>query len=663
MNRFLILVSIVPVVIACQSLSTTIPNKALLETRGPKAYIQNIQYTDRNLRGQADRVNNVLLMRLMEASRDRFIFMSEDSVAAILKQVAMQSQGFGSDEDVIIRERIGSLADFDILVAGSISGTPEVLSITVRAFKLNADRSEFRVFLSETAQLRSFQLDFYLAEIAKKFNQPEYRIALLNIPSTPSVTLQLTPLAVTIPEPVEPKLPSDEQLAGQSMKGLVQAMQEYIAIGRKAYLEKDYRGAEKQFMAVLKSIEALTPAQQRALTGMKSVLLQYLQSAISQQFVQKVTAIDERLPFKQNSQAQLDDVRRFLSDYRRVCAEFMQYRADLRNSSVEKTCSGRIETLQLAEWNLRVNLAEESFQNLELESAVSSLEGIIKETESEKTGEPDGKARKAIRDQLKQRLKSMEERARQYVHIQTTGFLEIAEAENARAILERELDNPQAVRYHKAIAMNSLGQTARTIKSHRRFATPALIRYYQAIAVSVDEDNRKSIDISLENIALLPFRYVYNVSKNITDIFRLRFGYGVGVGGEIGVIGGSAGLARFSQRSYSTAHQDNEQRVSLAMHPLHKHWITSDYFIAGGMGIPVALSNCYSTMFLRLCSTALQYTNINLWLGLGPAAQINIETHRIVELFGTLLFQDWQVLPERRYRRQYFGHGHIEMLD
>ena len=60
-----------------------------------------------------------------------------------------------------------------------------------------------------------------------------------------------------------------------------------------------------------------------------------------------------------------------------------------------------------------------------------------------------------------------------------------------------------------------------------------------ALAKEINLDSEKQTLISPQNIALAPVRYVGNVIRGITDIFVFKFGYGLGVGAEILVFGGS----------------------------------------------------------------------------------------------------------------------------
>jgi hypothetical protein len=86
--------------------------------------------------------------------------------------------------------------------------------------------------------------------------------------------------------------------------------------------------------------------------------------------------------------------------------------------------------------------------------------------------------------------------------------------------------------------------------------------------------------------------------------------------------------------------------------------------------------NCFS-YFLRFCYTEddklenlkfsfAKYTTANINIALGPSIYIGAEFHIVPELFGTVFFQDWDLLDQKditRPRYKYFILDKVEIVD
>jgi hypothetical protein len=266
-----------------------------------------------------------------------------------------------------------------------------------------------------------------------------------------------------------------------------------------------------------------------------------------------------------------------------------------------------------------------------------------------------------------------------YISSRAKGYLQFAESENSRAILESSMQNKASLKERKELAFQFMNQAKTFIETNPEFLEKGLISRYNSQAEEINTDTERHTFISPINIALAPVRYLGNILRGITDIFVFKFGYGIGVGGEVLVVGGNVVIASKMLVETSTAYgiQTERKKASSLNRLVYTNFLLSkqndaETGLGWYSGYVLNAGNCIS-FGGRLCLedgknelSYKKYTTANVIVGLGPSVYIGLEFHRIPELFGILFFQDWDLLDQKsitRPRYKYFGLERVDLIE
>jgi hypothetical protein len=274
-----------------------------------------------------------------------------------------------------------------------------------------------------------------------------------------------------------------------------------------------------------------------------------------------------------------------------------------------------------------------------------------------------------------------------YLESNLISYSSFAESENSRFILELSMGNSGEAKKRKENAIASLKYLRKNLITSI-FSTDKQKSKFNDIANRINE-NPKKLNVSLSNIALLPVRYIGNIGKGVTDIFVVKFGYGVGVGTQALVFGADGGLAEYPIE-LSTAYPDKQSELSNDfMDSSRKNFNVSKKgnFVTGGV-FYIGKSNCGSGFGLRICEepnitlvesknsrgnviygnkierpmNLKKYATVNFWVGAIPAIYMSLELQRIPELAGVIFGQDWDLFDTGVKRFKYFGYEEVDII-
>ncbi len=678
--RFISIFALTLLLTHCQSvpgLGEIIGPRALQTSRS-KIYLQNIQPADTSLDELSQRANNGLLLRLTTRSDGRYIIMTDDSLKSILSQLSLQSAGLGSGDETARMHQIGNLADFDILVGGELKRDGNYYLLTIREMKLSRDRIHFDTVMSEAIRFHPYQMDYYLNEVVKKINNPAYVIRKNRAPSLSDTEIMVTAIQVRFAE-IKDVSSYHFQFEDHSIDSLAQALQRYVSEADQFFAAADYEESSDLYNKILDSIYALTPKQQASLQNLLDDVKTRFKAATARIYMGRLTEIDAELNATEH--ASLETLQDFIDDYSAVCSDYQDPHKNPPwswDAAIISACENRNIELRLAQVRIQEGLADAQYDGLEFGAAIAAYTNLHAEL-VKVNAMATGKNLKRIDDYLQRisgKIVAAEESGRSYTAIQAGGLIEIAEVENARSILERNMGKSRKSQRHKFAAMNAMDQAAAILIKNRVFASKEVIQNYRAVAGAIEHDNDGQLRFSLANILLAPLRYIANVGKAIADIFMFRVGIGVGAGAEVGPFGAGLGIGGLYPMDISTVYSKNyrspvSRAWNIALGRKEKTQNANEdegVYLFGivyperNFPVPIAQSNCLSVIAIRFCGSGLSYTNINVWAGALVALQINIETHRIIEFLGVLFFQDWHLLDERNRRFQYFGYGELQEI-
>lgn len=157
---------------------------------------------------------------------------------------------------------------------------------------------------------------------------------------------------------------------------------------------------------------------------------------------------------------------------------------------------------------------------------------------------------------------------------------------------------------------------------------------------------------------MFPFRYVGNLIKGITDIFVFKFGWGIGGGAEVGVLG-AGGVYGYLPLEYATAYPKIRSNLQEAEAVRRFENRKKDAYF--GLAY-VYVGTCMNALLFRSCEDLKKYISANAWGGVGPAVFIGMELHRLLEYVGVIFFQDWNLMNAPTDRFHYFSYQKLEPL-
>ncbi|TGK08764.1 hypothetical protein EHO60_14400 [Leptospira fletcheri] len=581
--------------------------------------------------------------------------MSENAMGSLVNQASLQLSGFGTKEGL---DNLRTLADFDILVSGDLSLRSNDYLLTIKAVKRTSRAEGFEVFLSETIPLVSYQFDYYADEIAKKVKDVKYSINKLNAPKPEEISFEIPKIKLNAisPEKIEAY---NFSTGDTNLSALTDKINEYLLTADRLLAQKKYRESIEIYSKSASSIRSLSAEYQNQLQGLLTYISQKTDNAYFGFFQAKISVIDVDLNREISiSQAKLDQ---YFESYKELSSQILEEKEYKNKVVILENLRSRIAEVKLASMKYMEKEADEEYRKLNFSIAYSLYKKANDDAKEYLTFPKKNPTYENYQRRIEQKVQTTSKSANLYVENTLNGLLELAESENARGALDLSLDD-SGYKEHINKSVLYLQKARAILKQYDLFAPYPIKSKFNVSVSRINAKNSTIRDYSILNIALFPFKYFGNILKGVVDIFVLKVGYGIGAGVELGILGTGLGIAKMPIE-ISTAYGKQGSKISSISHPL-KNWPNDDFpevLLRDGKKGPrtigmltINANTCYSVL-LRKCEEASQYSNINFWVGVGPALHFSIETHRILELFGVLLFQDLHLIPDENRRFQYFS--------
>ena len=427
-------------------------------------------------------------------------------------------------------------------------------------------------------------------------------------------------------------------------------------------------------------------------------------------FLRLVQAIDREL--KSKPELTFKNLTFYKKKYKKVRKSYLKLPHKQYLYKTEKLMNERIETINRQVIFKKEQQADQLYTSLQFNSAYDRYLALSKEIDSYTIG---SYLKQQGRIQKKQSTTISS--AQSYIDSQIQPLLNLAKANHGRYILDSKMKSKGTKgtnsKFYKKKSLKLLKKVFRTLKKNNPlFLKVSTVLDYNQTAQLINQ----SVDLnySVGNLLMTPFRFVgnqvplvgnvfstpfiflgnqvplaknvlstpfiyaANIGKGITDIFVFRFGWGLGAGAEVGIFGGG-GLFADLPVELSTAYTPQEVRSRISslyldpQQPFYSEQELDGDLDVFGWGF-ISYGVCVSGLLMRFCgyggdlssdnisdSDPLSYTNVNVWVGLGPAMMINIETHRLVELVGVLLGQDWNITGNKADKTERFKYFPFKM--
>lgn len=625
-----------------------------------KIFIKNLDFNRATTQRQdAEKIQNLLVLNVIRVYKNSAI-LSDDALIELLKHDSL-SQSLTGDSSLI--DYLSSQLNFDELITGKLDIEKKIVLLSLKSIQLK--NNSFHIKSQIQLQFPISQSEYYLWQSVKNLQNPNYQ--LIRQEKINSSHLKLTDLSNMEGMTIKPfDFSNQTDLSSFFSEG----MKHYLNKADKLYNSQEYKKANEIYLKIMQTIHTLSKETQgkrrddidRLKTRIFSANNKYYELLIGKEdknLNELLQQSPEKLPEKRKKYIQLYQNYNSLPEY-------------ALTEKINQHLKNRIYVLGYHQIVSIEKKGDEKYQNLDFTLAIDHY----KESISICQKLSDYVDFEKYKNHLEKKIKTTEQSAYSYTTAKVSAFLFLAESANSRSILEAKMKNRKARLEYKNKAIILLDK-ARNILDNNHFRTRALLQKYNNQVNLINEDSDSDTSYSLKNIMLLPVRYTANIVKGVTDIFVLKFGLGLGIGGEAFFFGATPAIAGsfFYEVSSSYGIQrlhSNNPNISpisnsnlslnlLGNKPASSNNIIGFYYFG--------VLNCSNVFGIRLCTRNRtskdekitkfdfkKYTTANLTIGVIPMLQFGVETHRIPELVGTIFFQDWNLLQLKQKRRyQYFS--------
>ena len=673
----LLLAAIFSVLISCAGTQVKVNFDSKKETY---LYIKNLKL-DKNSKhlksnGIYDEVNNGIILALINKKPNDYKIIDDTAIVSLIDQTT-QKLLFQRDSENAM-QKIGNSLGFNILLDGELSERNGKIVLSLK--KMGKLQNRYEVQDQINLDFYRHQTAYYTEQVGKKIFQPSYQIK-KNAPDFLKSDIVISEISIEKIKKAKsqsfiiPKM-SFSANSKNDIELFVNGLQTYIDDANNLLEQEKYAASLKQF----KNIVNILSEERKSFTRSQRKYLDKLSENLKKQLRQVTTIYHSKLRYETSLVYQkkielidktlrtqktliLSQSTSFAKQYKTLLNRYEKLPRYKQEYKIANALKERINHVGLQAIEQKEQQADQLYISLKFNRAYDKYQIIKKDIKTYLIRDFKKKNR-----QINQKIEICIQSAKSYISSQVEPLLELAKANHQRYVLEAKMKQRGTSgtnrRIYKKKALK-LTQKAHSVLSQNNslFLTGDTVDKYNQTAKLVNQKVGKDLNHSLGNFLLTPFRYMANIGKGVSDIFVFKFGLGLGAGAQATIFGSDLGYANLPLE-VSTAYtpQKKESRIS--------ETISQEVFGSGLLGAGV----CHSYLFIRvasesyarelssenentICKPISYFTNINVWVGLGPAVMINIETHRFVELFGILLGQDWNITgnqSEKTHRFPYF---------
>ncbi|MCX7998797.1 MAG: hypothetical protein N3A69_07575, partial [Leptospiraceae bacterium] len=513
----------------------------------------------------------------------------------------------------------------------------DTYKVDMRNTQKNRETLETSIKSIVNESFYSFQLEYFLEEIVKKLINPSYAINKKNAPFHFSSGLKFSSFDFQS----STKLPqiSFKNKGDKKFEILLDTLKSYLLQADILFSSKEYEKSLQSYKTILNTIQETTRTEDKQkLSEFLSITQERIRLTQSILLGNELSELDKG--FKtEDTTLEYDEI---LEKYTALLKRYAQLQPYEKTPKLEIAIRERIIYIYEKK-------AENYYKNLEFSKAHESYKQAYYHANMKELEKKQGL--------IKESMDTVSKSGTNFVESIVKANCDEAEILNTKYEIEyKGLDSSKA-REYKYQAISIMEKTAELIEKEKSFLTPSSVEYYDYTAKNI---NRESGEILLTptNVVLFPFRYVGNLLKGIADIFVFKFGWGIGGGGEVGVLGTGAGVG-YTPLEYATAYPKIRSKLQEAQRIKSYENIKKDAYY--GLAY-VYVGTCMNALLFRSCEDLKKYTSANAWVGVGPAVFIGIELHRLVEYIGIIFFQDWDLMNAPTVRFHYFSYKKLEPL-
>lgn len=599
------------------------------------------------------------LLEGLTTETNNLIVLDDDALAALLKQAGL-AISFSNDKDGFIEQIAKSPYKPDFLVYSDFQNINSSYFFQVTLLEIS-ELGTYTVRKTTNFSCENFQVLYFTREVGRGLFNPNYIIQKDKAPSLDRIEpFSFSLSSVSDPIFIKPNLEKNE-----TDRDLLNSLFDYVNEADLLYKKGAYTEAEETYGKIILALESLrSETKQRLSKFIDSVILRRQNTS---GLLWKARLDKEKIKFSSPENIydnkQIDQI---IKHYTEIFSEWNQLPISSKNIKVERAIQQSLQSLFMVRINNSNRSIDESIVKRDFDLAHQKALDSLENTQALDSNSVTDKS--ALIKKSSQRLSEVQKLGKIYLSRKVEILLDIAEKENTLSLIETKIGNEVKAKTRKDLAIFAL-QDARNVIIGTSLIDPSFKQLYNILADSVNKDI--ATEFSLRSIALVPIHYLENIFYGITNIFVFRPGYGLEFGAEIAIFNANLGMTQYLSKEYSTGWENKSPLINRQRNIIKRE---GSY----GYGIIGEGYNCYSYIGFRICGldgnlgynldteeyynakppkeikTIDQYTTIELRATPGFGGNLTIETHRLVELFGILAFQDWDLYNSGFKRQKYF---------
>ncbi|MCB1180190.1 MAG: hypothetical protein KDK36_21610 [Leptospiraceae bacterium] len=644
-----------------------IPHSIFSESK--KIYVKNLdsKFTDS---ASEKRIQNLILLHTLKTFDNKLI-MSDEAGKIILKQ-SKENQLVGAGDELL--EILMNSLGFDELITSEVYKSNGNYKLTLNLIEVKKDSRSLNIKNKVLASFNDYNMDYFIGEAIKSLSNKNYIIDNLHAPLPISENF-----TGTVKIPKNQVLPSLSIQSSVAFPGsFLEGMNSYLREGDKKFKDKEYYEAAVTYEKILESIESLSKGNLKRLSKEIDSIKRRISNSYLYHNLDLMHEIDSEIESKKGKMDS-DEIDSFIQKYYQEFSTYSSLPFYARDSRMEELYKTRLNKLLILDFSRTEEEGDEKYKNLKFSAALefyeSNLQDISKYSKILNF--------ESYKDKIQKKIKHTKVSAKSYVEKTVFGYLLLADSENSRAILERKMGNSKELKNRKDNTENIMNKAYEILSENPEFVSRETLEEYNQLANEINEDNRNDTVITTKNILLLPFRYVYNISRGITDIFVFKIGTGLGFGGEFLFFGATPFQLSAMQLEASSAYgvtnkiensgpltrlsdvddkyvnlKENEESNRLGN-------LTGVYGVGMGQCPHFVLRFCLKNPEEKLKLNNFdwkKYSTANITVSFFGGIFVGMEFHRVAELPGIMLFQDPDLYKLSKFSKPRMGYFHKDEL-
>ncbi|TGN17584.1 hypothetical protein [Leptospira idonii] len=606
--------------------------------------------------------------------------LDDNALAALLKQAGLVLS-FSGDRNGFLEQIVKSPYKPDYLAYAEYQKNGNVFYFQTYLLEKGSNDS-YQIKKTVHFSCEDFQIPFFAKEAGKSLLNEGYVIDKNKAPSYHSIL----PIAVSIPKLSDDKIQipyleganrTDQELIG-SLAGYINQADLLVKMDR-------FKEGEEIYGRVITVLDELRPETKSRIEQFYSSVSSRRQNVTGILWKERIDKISEDFE-KERKNLNRESIEKFLSVYHSNLDEWEKLHPSAKNEKIGSVLKDSIRSLENAFLDILSDGIHRSVGNRDFDIAdrkstertsyiKNMKKGIFPETEYSD-----------LLVNSEKRSSEIKKIGTVYLTNKINELLNIAEKENTLSLFESEMKNESLSREKKELSASAM-QLAKNTIENTKLVDVSLTAKYNELADKLNEDRHS--EFSVKNILMAPVRYLGNIAYGISDIFVIRPGYGLEAGAEAFFLGSNVGFTKYMNEEYSRSWRKYSPILNDQEEILKGDF--SGGFVVSGLSL-----NCEIMFFLRFCSTGSaspingnlreilskeyieafaksretqfkiqsweKYTTMSTTLTLGVGGTASMETHRIVELFGIMMFQNWDFYDTKPKRFYYFQRQRVDKI-